>query len=288
VAEGTAPPRRPLRRDLARLAAAVAVLALVLRGAILEPFLVSTGGMAPSLLPGDVLVVSKLAYAVRLPFTAVTLLDIHPPRRGDVVVFRDPTDPSRRVAKRVVGLPGEVVELREQVVLIDGVPQARLELGAAAYLEPGDGTTPPGEDTCRRWREILDLGTPQAGGPLAGASRLAPPEGATPLPAAPDQAAWAAAAARLAEGSATAHDVLQCRRVRAGRREGPFGPVRPGHLLVLGDNRDRSADGRAGWEVPVAEVVGRGTLIGWSWGPGGGGAASGPGVRIDRLFKPVE
>ncbi len=270
MAEGRA--RRPPRRDLWWAAAAALGLALLLRGAVLEPWLVRSGAMAPSALPGDVLVVSRLAYEVRLPFTSVALLRIHPPRRGDVVVVRDPTDRTRRLVKRVVGLPGEVVELRDQVVHLDGVPQPRLELGPYRYLEPGDGGAPPREDTCRRWREILDLGTPRA---------EVPPE-------APPEALWAAGAARLAAGAATAHDVLQCRRVRAGRREGPFGPVRAGHLLVLGDNRDNSADGRAGWEVPLEDVEGRAALVGWSWGPGGWWPFGGPGVRIDRLFKPVE
>lgn len=269
-----ASPGRPRRRGLWRAALVAAALALVLRGAVLEPSLVTAGGMAPTLLPGDVVVVSRLAYAVRLPFTAVALAELPPPRRGDVVVVRDPTDRSRRLVKRVVGLPGEVVELREQVLLIDGVPQPRLELGPWAYLEPGDGAAPPREDTCRRWRELLDLQPARAPGG-------APPE-------ADPAAAWAAGVARLARGEAIAHDVLQCRRIRAGRREGPFGPVRTGHLLVLGDNRDRSADGRGGWEVPIGDVEGRAALIGWSWGPGGWWPGGGPGVRIDRLFKPVE
>lgn len=272
MAQG-APPRRPPRRELGRAALATAALALLLRGAVVEPYLVRAGAMAPSLLPGDVVVVSRVAYAVRLPFTSVALAELRPPRRGDVVVVRDPADRSRRLVKRVVGLPGEVVELRDQVLLVDGVPQPRLELGPFAYLEPGDGATPPREDTCRRWREILDLGA----APAAGADADA--DAAT---------AWAAGAARVARGEAVAHDVLQCRRLRPGRREGPFGPIRPGHLLVLGDNRDRSADGRAGWEVPLADVEGRAALIGWSWGPGGWWPGGGSGARIDRLFKPVE
>jgi signal peptidase I len=270
---GRAPPRWPGRGVAVAVAAA---LALLLRGSVLEPFLVGSGAMAPSLLAGDVLVVSKLAYGVRLPFTAVTLVELPPPGRGDVVVFTDPTDRSRRLVKRVVGLPGDRVELREQVVLVNGVEQPRLELAPFGYLEPGEGGAPPQEDTCRRWRELLATGPVPAAQPGAGQAAARGPE------------AWAAGLARLAAGQATAHDVLQCRRVRLGRREGPFGPVAPGHLLVLGDNRDRSADGRDRWEVPVADVVGRAALVGWSWGPGGlwPGRASGP--RIDRLFKPVE
>lgn len=253
MTDGPVPPRRPLRRDLALAAGVAAALALLLRGAVLEPFLVRSGAMAPTLLPGDVLVVTRLAYGVRLPFTSLTLLSLPPPRRGDVVVFADPTDRSRLLVKRVVGLPGEVVELREQVVLVDGLAQERVELGPWSYLEPGEGGGAPREDTCRRWREALSGGAATAGA-----------------------------------GRPVVHDLLQCRRIRAGRREGPFGPVRPGHLLVLGDNRDRSADGREGWEVPVADVVGRGALVGWSWGPGGWWFGGDAGVRIDRLFKPVE
>jgi signal peptidase I len=264
---GGAPPRRPPRRELAWAAVAVVAAALVFRGSLIEPYLVGSGAMAPGLLPGDVVVVSRLAYGVRLPFTSVTVWALPPPARGDVVVFPDPTEPSRRLVKRVVGLPGEVVELREQTLLVDGVPQPRVELGPFAYLEPGEGGRPPVDDTCRRWRELL---------------------GVAPRPVDAGAADAAAGPAPLPGGEIRAHDLLQCRRLRPGRREGPFGPIRPGHLFVLGDNRDRSADGRAGWEVPVADVVGRAALVGWSWGPGGWRPGGGPGVRIDRLFKPVE
>jgi signal peptidase I len=273
VAPGDAPARRPLRRDLAWIAAALA-LALAARGSLMEPHLVASGSMAPTLLPGDVLLVSRLAYAVRLPFTDVLLARLESPRRGDVVVLRDPTASGRRLVKRVVGLPGETVELREQALLVDGVVQPRLELGELTYREPGDDGEPEREVTCRRWRELVSLGA--AGGRPAGE------------PAPSDPEAWADGLARVAAGTAMGHDLLQCRRLRAGRREGPYGPVRPGHVFVLGDNRDRSTDSRAGWEVPVAGLVGRASLVAWSWGPGGRWPWGERGARIDRLFKPVE
>jgi signal peptidase I len=270
---GDAPARRPLRPDLAWTAAVLA-LALAARGSLVEPHLVSAGAMAPTLLPGDVLLVSRLAYVLRLPFTDVVLARLGSPRRGDVVVLRDPTAPGRRLVKRVVGLPGETVELREQVLLVDGVVQPRLELGELTYREPGEAGEPAREETCRRWRELLALGP---AGPR--------PVGQPPLR---DPEAWTDGQARVAAGTALGHDLLQCRRLRAGRHEGPYGPVRPGHVFVLGDNRDRSADSRAGWEVPVAGLVGRGRMVAWSWGPGGRWPWGERGVRIDRLFKPVE
>ncbi len=275
------PARRGLRRDLLRTAAAALLVAVLLRGSVVEPMAVGGAGMAPALLPGDVAVVSRLAYALRLPFTRVALWEWPGPRRGDVVVVRDPRRPGQRLAGRVVGLPGDVVALREQRLLVNGVAQPRTELGELAYLEPGGagGGDGPRRDTCRRWRETLALG---AVGPIA------LPGGAEDAGAGPDPAA--AAWARAAAGGTMSHDLLQCRRVRAGRGEGPFGPVRPGHVFLLGDNRDRSDDGRAdgGWEVPLADVEGRVALVGWAWGPDPATPAGRPGLRTDRLFKPVE
>ncbi|HET9551869.1 MAG TPA: S26 family signal peptidase, partial [Anaeromyxobacteraceae bacterium] len=102
---------------------------------------------------------------------------------------------------------------------------------------------------------------------------------------APEAADAGAAPAAGPAGGVARYDVLQCRRVRAGRREGPYGPIAAGHVFVLGDNRDRSDDGRAdgGWQVPVGDVVGRVAVVGWTWRAG-----VGRGARIDRLFKPVE
>jgi len=266
---GGAPARRGglLRALLAALA-----LALLARATVAEPFAVPGGSMAPTLLEGDVVAVSRLAYGVKLPFSGLTLLPFTSPRRGDVVVFSDPRDRSRRMVRRVIGLAGDVVELREQRLFIGGVAQPRLDGGEFSYDEHDQASATPRSDTCRRFREMLALGR-QAGDVEEGPERQA--------------AAWSRAAAAGVMG----HDLLQCRRVRAGRGEGPFGPVRPGHLFVLGDNRDRANDGRdGGWQVPVEEVVGRVSLVAWSWGRGGWwfGASAGPGVRIDRLLKPVE
>ena len=265
------PAGRGRARELLTTALAALAVAALLRGSVLEVFHVAGGSMVPTLRPGDLVLVSRLAYGVRLPFTRLTVLELPAPRRGDVVVFRDPRHPEQRLVKRVVGVAGDVVELREQRLLVNGVAQPRAELGELTYLEAGEGAAPSRLDACRRWREAL------ATGPVA------PPPVEEPE-------AMAAAWGRAAAAGVSTHEVLQCRRIRPGRREGPFGPVRPGHLFVLGDNRDRSDDGRAdgGWQVPLAEVEGRVALVGWGWGPAEAAPGAGSGLRMDRLFKPVE
>jgi signal peptidase I len=262
---------KPLWRELGESALAAVVVALLVRAFVVESFQIPTGSMAPTLLVGDRIFVSKLAYAIRLPFTHVRLVELGTPRRGDVIVFENPRDPHKDYVKRAVGVAGDVVELREQVLYVNGIPQPRSPLGELAYVEKSSDSGQTFSDTCRRYRESLAKGA------------LAQPVGRL---AADAEASWQAAAA---EGVA-AYEVLQCRRARLDAREGPFEVVKPGHVFVLGDNRDRSADSRGdgGWQVPLDHVKGRATLVFFSRGAGGTFPTAAAGVRFDRLFKPIE
>jgi signal peptidase I len=262
---------KPLWREYGEPVLAAVILALVLRGFVVEAFRIPSGSMAPTLLAGDHVFVSKVAYGVRLPFTHLRVLPRAPPRRGDVIVFESPRERAVDVVKRVVGLPGDVVELREQVLYLNGVRQPRSPLGEMAYEERGDDPATTQQDVCRRYRESLakgDLVRPDLD--LEGAS----------------ESSWQGAASA---GVAT-YEVIQCRRARLASREGPYDIVRPGHVFVLGDNRDRSADSRGagGWQVPLGNVKGKVEMVFWSWGAGATWPRGRAGPRLERLFKPVE
>ena len=78
--------------------------------------------MAPTVMLGDYVVANMVAYGVRLPFVSEVFFGPRVPHRGDVVVYRFPEDPSRMFLHRVIGLPGEQLEIRDKTVLIDGRP----------------------------------------------------------------------------------------------------------------------------------------------------------------------
>ena len=112
----------PIIVDYARSFFPVLLLVLLLRSFLFEPFRIPSGSMMPTLLEGDFIFVNKFAYGLRLPVLNSKLVDIGGPERGDVVVFRLPTDPSVNYIKRVVGLPGDIVEYdeREKQIRVNG------------------------------------------------------------------------------------------------------------------------------------------------------------------------
>ena len=87
----------------------ILLLVLVLRSFVFEPFRIPSGSMMPTLLEGDFIFVNKFAYGLRLPVINTKIVEIGEPERGDVVVFKLPSDPAVNYIKRVVGLPGDVV-----------------------------------------------------------------------------------------------------------------------------------------------------------------------------------
>ena len=109
----------------------VLLLVLLLRSFLFEPFRIPSGSMMPTLLEGDFIFVNKFVYGLRLPVLNEKVVALGEPERGDVVVFRLPTDPSVNYIKRVVGLPGDVVvydPIRKQLTIND-LPMAIVRVG---------------------------------------------------------------------------------------------------------------------------------------------------------------
>src|SRR6187431_2445732 len=98
------------------------ILALFIRTFVVQAFKIPTGSMENNLLIGDHLLVNKFVFAPTLTGLEQTLLPIDPIRRGDILVFKFPEDPNRDFIKRVIGLPGETIELKGKTLYIDGKP----------------------------------------------------------------------------------------------------------------------------------------------------------------------
>jgi signal peptidase I len=98
----------------------VLLFVLVIRSFIFEPFRIPSGSMMPTLVQGDFIFVKKYAYGLRLPVTETKFIETGDPKRGDVIVFRLPSDPSINYIKRVVGLPGDTVVYERHRLMING------------------------------------------------------------------------------------------------------------------------------------------------------------------------
>ncbi len=110
-------------RDWAQSFLIALALFFVLRAFFIEGIRIPSGSMEQTLLVGDFLLVNKLAYGAEVPFTARRLPALEHPQRRDVILFRPPPDPRTYYIKRVVGLPGDTVAMKDGVLSVDGAPQ---------------------------------------------------------------------------------------------------------------------------------------------------------------------
>ena len=115
--------REPMPVDYARSFFPVILLVLVLRSFLFEPFRIPSDSMMPTLVQGDFIFVNKWRYGLRLPVLNTRIVAIGSPQRGDVIVFRKPTEPSVTFIKRLVGLPGDVIRVTERGVFVNGAVQ---------------------------------------------------------------------------------------------------------------------------------------------------------------------
>ena len=115
----------PLIIDYARSFFPVLLVVFLLRSFIYEPFRIPSGSLKPTLLVGDFILVNKFDYGVRLPITHTKIYSLGEPKRGDIIVFRYPPDPSIDYIKRVIGVPGDHISYIDKVLYVNGqqIPQ---------------------------------------------------------------------------------------------------------------------------------------------------------------------
>jgi signal peptidase I len=138
-AAAKAPYRKSTVREYFESICVAVILAFFVRTFIVQAFKIPTGSMEPNLLIGDHLLVNKFKFAPTLTSAERVLLPIDEIKRGDVIVFKYPEDPERDFIKRVVGLPGETLELRNKKVHINGKP---LDESYVHFLFPPDEGEP--------------------------------------------------------------------------------------------------------------------------------------------------
>lgn len=126
----------------------IVISVLIFRSVFFEPFRIPSGSMIPTLMIGDFILVNKFAFGFKVPFSDISMfgIDSDPiylfgkssPERGDVVVFKYPSDPSINYIKRVIGLPGDSIEIKEKRVFINDQPLDQMEVDGREIMSDMD------------------------------------------------------------------------------------------------------------------------------------------------------
>lgn len=114
--------KKSVIREYAEAAAIAVILALFIRTFVVQAFKIPSGSMEPTLLVGDHILVNKFIYGIKIPFLRKNIIPISEPQRNDVIVFIYPVDQSKDFIKRVIGLPGDTVEIVGKEIFINGKP----------------------------------------------------------------------------------------------------------------------------------------------------------------------
>jgi signal peptidase I len=206
----------------------VIFVVFTLRSFLVEPFKIPSGSMIPTLLVGDLILVNKYQYGIRLPVIHTKVLDVGDPQRGDVMVFRFPRDTSVDYIKRVVGIPGDEITYENNRLSVNGEPVPLSERGEFFDSER--------LVYYRKYSEKLGAVEHKLLTELEKPSFI------------------------------TGADEFPFRDQCSYRRTGLTCKVPPGHYFVMGDNRENSLDSRYWGFVPERNIVGKAFFIWMNFG----------------------
>jgi len=217
----------------------VIAVVFVLRSFLFEPFKIPSGSMIPTLWVGDLILVNKFHYGVRLPVINLKITDGNPVQRGDVMVFRYPPKPSLDYIKRVVGLPGDEIAYLNKQLTINGQPAPKTPL--PDFFE---------EDSLRyikQFEERIPLGDKsEASATSVRVHRLLNDA---------DRPAFVPGADEFMFKDNCRYTI-----------EGVTCKVPEGHYFMMGDNRDNSLDSRYWGFVPDKNIVGKAFFVWMNFG----------------------
>jgi signal peptidase I len=241
--------------DYARSFFPVAFIVLVVRAFIFEPFRIPSDSMMPTLLDGDFIVVNKYAYGLRWPVLNTKMVDLGSVQRGDVVVFRYPPDPKVNFIKRLVGLPGDRVEVHDDHLVINGETIPLQDAGRytdGCYVDMRLSTETIGARThqvisCRTDSNLVD-------------NRSGDIPGFDNLPGCDRKKFREDYGRKLCRETSSASGP-DSNDFPAPGRPMHWVVVPPGHYVAIGDNRDNSSDSRVWGLVPEQNLVGKATRI---------------------------
>jgi len=288
-------PDKSTTRDYIESIGAAVLIALALRAVVLEAFKIPSASMYPTLEINDHIFVNKFIYGLHIPLTTVKVLEVRKPKRGEVIVFIQPCTPDKDFIKRVIATEGQSVEVRCNVVYVDGLPVAnQLAQGgdACSYEDMREGTTVWKPASCSEYVETVDghayrtyqdAGRPERDerfikeGVSSGDSHDFPK---LTVPRPPPSSCLTADEPVVAPNQEPG--TIVATKETAGACELQLHYVVPAHhVFVMGDNRANSNDSRYWGSVPIENIKGKALFIWLSyrdWSPTSWG-----GIRWDRI-----
>jgi signal peptidase I len=291
-------PPKSTTRDYVESIGAAILIALALRAFVIEAFKIPSSSMYPTLEIGDHIFVNKFIYGVRIPWTKTKLFELRGPQRGEVIVFIYPCDPDRDYIKRVVALENDTVEVRCNIVYVNGVavPSKMTQSGeTCSYRDYDEHDNHWFTRQCSRYQETVtggsydtyhDVERPARDARIAADN--APPGGdgrdfptrQLPFPPSCSHSDEAAKAQNIEQVKGK---IIETKPEAVAKVCEPqlHYTVPDGHVFVMGDNRNNSNDSRVWGAVPIENIKGKALFIWLSyehWGPLDWG-----GIRWDRI-----